>query len=76
MTNTNRNEMIECLVNNYKSELMYSSNYKIAKEVFDNMKCENCPLKSTSCNYMACFEKAYDFIEESEVEDGQNHKER
>lgn len=69
----NREKTIECLVDNYKSKLMLLNNYRLAKEVFNNMNCTNCPLQSQECDcdIMDCYKNAYEFIEESEVEDGQ-----
>lgn len=64
---TNRAKMIEGLIQNFKSELMDLGDYALAKEVFNNMKCKNCPLHTQECDEMTCFENAYKFISESEV---------
>lgn len=65
----NRDKMIDSLIENYKSKLILLSNYKLAKEVFINMACINCPLKTKNCDITTCYNSSYNFIEESEEEE-------
>ena len=64
---TNREKVIDGLVESYKEKLMSLGNYDIAKESLNNMHCRYCPFCKDDCDVIMCFKKVYDFIEESEV---------
>lgn len=64
---TNREKVIDGLVESYKEKLSSQANYNIAKESLNHMHCSYCPFRKDDCDVLMCFKKIYDFIDESEV---------